>query len=87
MGCGRKAGKAELLRFVVDERGRILFDGGQEAPGRGGYLCLKEPCFVQAVKKRRFSARFRREVKVEDVGALIRMVQEQLGGGSSGWPR
>jgi predicted RNA-binding protein YlxR (DUF448 family) len=86
MGCGRKAHKSELLRFVVDQEGKLLFDPGQEAPGRGGYFCPREACFDRAAKKRRISVRFRRDVRV-DMHSLKKNVQEQLGGGGSGWPR
>jgi len=75
MGCGRKAHKSELLRFVSDEGGRILFDPAQQAPGRGGYLCRREACFNEAVKRRRVSVRFRRDLKV-DARSLMRLVPE-----------
>ena len=77
MGCGRKAHKSDLLRFVVDEKGKILFDPAQRAPGRGGYLCRREACFDQAVKRRRVSFRFHRDVKV-DAPSLIHLVPEPL---------
>lgn len=86
MGCGRKAHKSELLRFVLDDEGKLRFDPSQGAPGRGGYLCRREACFDRAAKKRRISFRFRREVRVE-VFSLKKSVQEQLGGGGSEWPR
>ena len=86
MGCGRKAHKSDLLRFFVDEQGKVLLDRRQQAPGRGGYLCLRQECFDQAVKKRRISVRFRRDVRV-DPRSLMKDVQEQLGGGGFGWPR
>jgi predicted RNA-binding protein YlxR (DUF448 family) len=86
MGCGRKEHKSELLRFVVDEEGNILFDRRQRAPGRGGYLCRREACLAEAVKKRRISVRLRRDVKM-DLPSLVQVVQEQLAGDRTGWPR
>lgn len=86
MGCGRKAHKSELLRFVVGPEGQLLFDPGQQALGRGGYLCRRESCLDRAAKKRRISFRFRKDVRV-DVRSLKKSVQEQLGGGSTEWPR
>ena len=83
MGCGRKAHKSDLLRFVVDEEGKILFDAAQQAPGRGGYLCRREACFEQAVKRRRVSVRFRRDVKV-DAPSLTHLVPEQFLHGAEG---
>ena len=80
MGCGRKAHKAELLRFVVDETGGLLFDLGQRAAGRGGYLCRRASCLDQAVKRRRISVRFRRDVRV-DLNSVMRAVEQQIGKG------
>jgi predicted RNA-binding protein YlxR (DUF448 family) len=77
IGCGRKAHKSELLRFVVDEEGRIRFDPQQRAPGRAGYLCRRKDCAHKATKKRRISSRFRKDVQV-DSHFLMQTVDEQL---------
>ena len=77
MGCGRKGNKAELLRFVVPQGGRIELDLKQDRPGRGGYLCPKEECLVRAFKKRRVSLRLRRDVR-KDGASLLQEVREQL---------
>lgn len=86
IGCGRKAHKSELLRFVADPEGGLLFDPDQSAPGRGGYFCRKNTCFDRAARKRRLSVRFRRDMRV-DPHSVMKSIQVQLGGGSSGWPK
>lgn len=65
MGCGRKALKGRLLRFVVGEDGSLELDLNQTRRGRGGYLCPEPGCFFLAARRKRLSFRFRREVKVD----------------------
>ena len=48
-GCGRKAPKAELYRFV--ERAGVLVRGNGE-PGRGVYTCKRLSCFERAGDER-----------------------------------
>jgi predicted RNA-binding protein YlxR (DUF448 family) len=77
IGCGAKAHKAELLRFVRTDEGRLCFDLTQKEPGRGGYLCPREACFTLTAKKRRLSIRYRREVK-EDPASLMHAVRIRI---------
>lgn len=70
LGCGRKAPKDRLLRFVVGENGTLELDFDQIRPGRGGYLCPEQGCFFLAARKKRLSARFRREVQIDPAGWL-----------------
>jgi len=77
IGCGRKTAKDELLRFVRREDATLLFDESQREAGRGGYLCPQEACFASALKKRRLSVRFRREVR-EDLSSLLDRVRHRL---------
>lgn len=67
-GCGRKAPKTELVRFVT--RGGALAPGRNE-PGRGVYTCLRLACFERASTRRAFSRTLRRTVKVDP--ALARL--------------
>ncbi len=86
MVCGRKDVRSRLLRFVVDDEGRLRFDPAQRAPGRGGYLCPRRECLEGAEKKRKIFRRFRREVRVEP-GLTIQVGPEYLseeGRGESG---
>ena len=61
-GCGRKAPKAELLRFVAQDG---VLTPGERLPGRGVYTCRRLMCFERAVSRRAFSRTLRRTVEVE----------------------
>jgi predicted RNA-binding protein YlxR (DUF448 family) len=68
VGCGRKAPKAELVRFVADG-GRLA--AGEARPGRGAYTCRRLSCFERAVARRAFNRTLRRTVDVDRaLGAL-----------------
>ena len=61
-GCGRKAPKAELIRFVA--RDGALTPGGH-APGRGVYTCRRLQCFERAAANRGFARTLRTPVRVD----------------------
>jgi uncharacterized protein len=61
-GCGRKAPKAELFRFVAS-KGRLT--PGQTEPGRGVYTCRRLQCFERALSRRAFARTLRQPVQVE----------------------
>jgi predicted RNA-binding protein YlxR (DUF448 family) len=61
-GCGRKAPKGELVRFVA--RDGVLTPSA-EAPGRGVYTCRRLQCFERAAANRGFARTLRRPVQVE----------------------
>jgi predicted RNA-binding protein YlxR (DUF448 family) len=61
-GCGRKAPKAELHRFV--ERAGMLVSAPR-AEGRGVYTCKRLLCFERAVERRAFNRTLRRTVQVD----------------------
>ena len=61
-GCGRKAPKAELLRFVARDGGLIE---DRAAPGRGAYTCRRLACFERASARRAFNRSLRQTVSVE----------------------
>ena len=62
-GCGRKAPKSELLRFVAHE-GALM--PGATAPGRGVYTCRRLQCFERAVSTRGFARTLRTPVLIEE---------------------
>ena len=62
VGCGRKAGQSQLLRFVAKD-GRLI-PGGDE-PGRGAYTCRRLACFERALSRRAFNRTLRQTVRVE----------------------
>jgi uncharacterized protein len=62
-GCGRRAPKAELVRFVA--RDGALVQGTSGAPGRGVYTCRRLSCFERAVARRAFARTLRASVRVD----------------------
>jgi uncharacterized protein len=62
VGCGRKAPKEELLRFVA-RNGALA--SGPEDPGRGAYTCRRLACFERAVSRNAFSRTLKRTVRVD----------------------
>jgi uncharacterized protein len=61
-GCGRKAPKAELVRFTAPDG---VLTAGRTAPGRGVYTCRRLSCYERALSRRAFSRTLRRPVRVE----------------------
>jgi uncharacterized protein len=62
VGCGRKARKDELLRFVA-RNGTLV--AGSTDPGRGAYTCRRLACFERAASKHAFSRTLKRTVRVD----------------------
>jgi predicted RNA-binding protein YlxR (DUF448 family) len=63
-GCGRRAPKAELIRFVA--RDGALAVAGKGATGRGVYTCRRLSCFERAAGRRAFARTLRATVRVDD---------------------
>ena len=61
-GCGRKAPREELVRFVAREGSLVP---GLREPGRGVYTCRRLPCFERARARRAFARTLRRTVTVD----------------------
>jgi uncharacterized protein len=61
-GCGRKAPKGELIRFVA--HGGALTPGAKE-PGRGVYTCRRLQCFERALANRGFARTLKTPVRVD----------------------
>jgi uncharacterized protein len=62
VGCGRRAPKEELLRFVALDGTLAL---GHTDPGRGVYTCPRLACFERAASKNAFNRALRQTVRVE----------------------
>lgn len=67
-GCGRKAPKGELVRFVAREG--ALTPGAKE-PGRGVYTCRRLQCFERALANRGFARTLRTPVRVDQTLARL----------------
>jgi len=71
VGCGAKAARHELLRFVARD-GVLEHDSTGHAPGRGAYLHSRLSCFERAQSRRSFARTLRRTVTVPpDLKALV----------------
>lgn len=68
IGCGRRRGQEELVRFQVDEGVHpprvVRSDRGSRA-GRGAYLCVNPECLDAALGRRGFSRAFRGRVDAD----------------------
>lgn len=62
VGCGRRAPKGELLRFVA--RDGVVVPGAGDV-GRGAYTCARRACFERAASKHAFSRTLRETVRVD----------------------
>jgi predicted RNA-binding protein YlxR (DUF448 family) len=67
-GCGRKAPKAELVRFVA-RGGSLAHDSLGE--GRGAYTCRSLACFERAQASRAFNRILKTSVRVDPALARI----------------
>ncbi len=75
-GCGRKAPKAELIRFVG--RDGVLTPGAK-APGRGVYTCRRLQCFERAASTRGFARTLRAPVRIEPELASLYTSEQRNG--------
>jgi predicted RNA-binding protein YlxR (DUF448 family) len=62
VGCGRRAPKEELFRFVARDGVLVL---GHPDPGRGAYTCPRLACFERAASKSAFNRALRQTVRVD----------------------
>jgi uncharacterized protein len=62
IGCGRKAPKDELLRFLAVD-GSVVADS--KAPGRAAYTCARLSCFERAASRNAFSRTLRSRVRLD----------------------
>jgi hypothetical protein len=57
IGCGRKAGQAELVRLALVE-GRVAVDRDRRG-GRGAWIHPAEACLEKATRRKAFGRAFR----------------------------
>lgn len=53
-GCGGVFAKRDLLRIARSSQGDLSLDLVGKKPGRGFYLCRRQPCLEHALKNRNF---------------------------------
>jgi len=59
LGCRRARPQAELLRIVRTPDGRVEPDPERRGRGRGAYLCRREACLSECVRRGRWPQAFR----------------------------
>jgi hypothetical protein len=62
VGCGRKALRPELLRFVARDGILVQSSSGE---GRGAYTCRRLACFERAAARRAFNRTLRQTVRLD----------------------
>ena len=76
--CGQRLPKRELRRVVRTLSGTVEVDPTGKKAGRGTYLCPKEECWAQGLKKTRLDYVLRSPLLQQDREALLDYYQEQL---------
>jgi uncharacterized protein len=59
LGCRRPRPQAELVRIVRTADGGVEADLRRRAGGRGAYLCRREACLAECVRRGRWPQAFR----------------------------
>jgi uncharacterized protein len=59
LGCRRARPQGELLRIVRTRDGRVEPDPARRGRGRGAYLCRREECLTECVRRGRWPQAFR----------------------------
>ena len=78
LGCRRARPQAELLRIVRTPDGRVEPDPERRRRGRGAYLCRREECLTECVRRGRWPQAFRvPAVATPDVVAQLRELLSQ----------
>ena len=77
-GCGTKASKRELVRFVRRESGTVEVDTTGKKAGRGTYLCPRLPCWEAGFRKGRLEHLLRTAIPLEQRQALLAYAQQWL---------
>ena len=68
--CGEKRPKRELIRIVRTPQGSVEIDLTGKKSGRGAYLCHKQSCWQQALKKSRLDYALRGRIAVPEKEGL-----------------
>jgi predicted RNA-binding protein YlxR (DUF448 family) len=78
LGCRRARPQSELLRFVRAPDGGVEPDPERRGRGRGAYLCRREACLSECVRRGRWPQAFRAPaVATPEVVARLRELMSQ----------
>ena len=70
VACRDKRPKANLVRLVLDDDGRLQIDARGRAPGRGAYLCADPACWRRAADGRLLGVALRHKLPAAARAAL-----------------
>jgi uncharacterized protein len=70
VGCRGKAGKADLLRLVVERSGAVRVDPRGTEPGRGAYVHRNAACVDAALKRGSIARALRTGLGAEEAARL-----------------
>ena len=77
-GCGERFPKRDLVRIVRTLDGTVEVDPTGKRAGRGTYLCAREECWQQSLKKSRLDYALRSSLLERDREALSAYYLEQF---------
>jgi len=78
VGCGKKANKKELIRFVCNLDKSISIDSDYKKPGRGAYICPEENCIKTGIVPKRIKWVLRADLNIKDVEQLKQKLLDLL---------
>ena len=78
VACGQRLAKRELLRIVRTPEGGVEVDSTGKKAGRGAYLCAKEECWSQGLRKGRLDHALRSPLREQDRDYLASYYHHQL---------
>ena len=70
VACRTTGDKRKLVRAVRTPEGSIEVDPSGKRDGRGAYLCARQACWEEALKKGRLAASLRTTLSTHDRDAL-----------------
>ena len=77
MGCNAKKEKRELIRIVKNNNGEINIDFTGKMEGTATYICKNEDCLNKAMKNKRITKVFEKEITKE----IYEKIRDYINGG------
>jgi hypothetical protein len=74
--CNAKADKRDLIRLVRTQSGRVEIDTTNRISGRGAYLCDRQLCWDDALKKNRLDHKLKGRLSTEDRQVLKEFAEQ-----------
>jgi predicted RNA-binding protein YlxR (DUF448 family) len=79
IACRQVREKKDLVRLVSTGNGIAEIDAFGKRPGRGAYLCPKETCWEQALKKNRLDYALRTRLRDDNRQTLREYIHDLEG--------